>query len=296
MPTLKQAKPSRFSMGLEKLGMCLFEGATTTVCPPVVNNKVLHGLSSPADIKIVEAHYGHPMTDYEFYGQLALTVPHTLHIIDPKNGEHLLTLGVLKVQGKLAPSVAEQADPNQNYQFVMEDLDAEAATGVSLYRKRTEAGAKLVNIDRDDPDYLIALCRFMAPHSAGVKTRDQAFAKLGEFIDGKLTRSSNEAVDYFNEHLDPAYGGQTPKEDIYIRVDVEEAIRLNIIRYDYQKTTYVNSAIPSDTNYGRSKEDVVNFLKSVSNLDHLGSGGAKDAPYSIRLQIAKQRNGTTGKG
>jgi hypothetical protein len=147
---------------------------------------------------------------------------------------------------------------------------------------------KLSEIDEKDPDYMIALCKYMCSFQGGIKTKDQAFSKLTEFIEGKITRKANEAVDYFLENVDPSFGGHTPKEQIFVRVDVEEAIKRNIIRLDRNRGVYTNSSLP-DSDYGRDKDAVVNFLLAISNSDHLGSGSHKDEPYSIRLQLASNR-------
>lgn len=289
MASIKQARTKRFSMGLEQLGMCLFEGASTTVTPAVVQGRVQHGLSNKEDIAKVEKFYGHKLdSDVDFWGTLVLSVQHTVSTLDLSSGEDILTIGVLKAQGKLSPTVADQDDPNENYQFVVVDEGAEATVTATLQRKRVTAMRKLSEIDEKDPDYMIALCKYMCSFQGGIKTKDQAFSKLAEFIEGKLTRKASEAVDYFLENIDPQFGGHTLKEQIFVRVDVEEAIKRNIIRLDRSRGVFTNSALP-DSDYGRDKDAIVNFLLAITNADHLGSGSPKDEPYSIRLQLSRNK-------
>lgn len=286
---LKQARTNRPSMGLERDGQCLFEGALTTVSPAIVRGQVIHGLTNSKDIKAVEDWYGQPFKNLDFYGSLVLNVPHTLTVVDPSNGEDVLRMGVLAAQGKLAPSVQEQDDPNQNYQFVKYNPDAEANLKATLTTKRITASAKLVQIKEKEPDYLIALCAYICNNAAGIKGADAAFLKLGEYIEGKLTANKNDAVDYFLRTLDPVYGGEVTKDHVFVSVDAKRAIHLNVIRYDTSRGVHYNAALP-ESNYGRTFDEVVEFLSAFSNSDHLG-GGPKDTPYSVRGQIARIEEG-----
>lgn len=276
-------------MGLEKDGQCLFDGATTTVTPALVQGRIQHGLSRPDDIKVVEAYYGKSLTkDTDYYATLLLEIPHTLTVLNKKNGEDVLKLGVLFAQGKLAPSVAEQDDPNANYQFVEHDDDAVAEVNATIYTKRAKATAKLVEIHEKEPKYLLALCHYICNFNSGVRKPDAAFLKLGEYIDGKLTDKKGEAVDFFLRHLDPIYGGVKPKEEVFVRVEVERAKSLHIIRFDPARGCWYNAAIPG-SDYGKTIDNVVEFLLAQTNAEHLG-GGPKDQEFSIRFQIAKSEN------
>ncbi len=276
-------------MGLEEDGQCLFEGASTTVTPAIVNNKVMHGLKTPADIKKVEEGYGQPFTNLAFYGgAVQIPVSHTLDPVDPNNHIHILKMGVLAAQGKLAPSVQDEGDPNKFYQFVLEDPEAEKDLKMTLYDKRHDAIYKMRQIKDKEPGYLIALCSYICNFSSGEKKVSGAALKLGEFIEGKLSKNSNDAVDYFLQLLDPEYGGTKPKAEVIVRVEVEKAIHMGIIKKDRQKQVYYNGAMV-DSDYGRTPDEVVTYLLSHTNADHLG-GGPKDEPYSIRKQIA-QREG-----
>jgi hypothetical protein len=296
MSYLVQAKTTRQSMGLETMGQCLFDGATTTVTPAVIQGKVIHGLTRQDDIKAVEGFYGKTFKDHvDFYASLVLEVPHTLSVLNRESGEDILKLGVLSAQGKLAPSIDEQDDPNAFYQFVERDDDKVAATDATLFSKRIDAYSYLKQIKDKEPDYMLALCHYICNFNSGVKKPDQAFKKLGEYIDGKITGDGkkNEAVNYFLRILDPAYGGEKPKEEVFVRVDVERAKSLHIIRFDRTRGVWYNAAI-AGSDYGTRIEDVVEFLLAITNADHLG-GGPKDAEYSIRKQIAKAEAGNNFK-
>jgi hypothetical protein len=276
-------------MGLEEEGQCLFEGAVTTVSPAIVNSKVIHGLKAKEDIKKVEEGYGQPFTNLAFWANISIPVSHTLDPVDPDSPQHILKMGVLSASGKLAPSVQDEADPNRFYQFVLEDPDAEKELKMSLYDKRHDAIYKMRQIKDKEPGYLIALCSYICNFNSGEKKVSGAALKLGEFIEGKLSKNSNDAVDYFLQILDPAYGGTKPKEEVIVRVEVEKAIHLGVIKKDRQKQIYYNGAMV-DSDYGRTPDEVVSYLLAVSNADHLG-GGQKDEPYAIRRQIAQIESG-----
>lgn len=285
---LKQANSQRPAMGLENLGLSAFEGATTTYSPCIFKGKVQHGLTGKEDIKIVEEHYGMKLDDptrANDWANLILSVNHDIVPLDLSNGEDLLRLSVLRAQGKLAPSIEEQADPNANYFFVLVDEGAEDEAKASIYARRTGAQIKLLEIKNDAPKYLLALSKYLINFQAGVNNVEAAYAKLCEYIDGKLTKGKkSDALDIFLRTLDPAYGGQTNREEIFLRVDIQKAINLQIIRRNDVKGHFYNAAIP-DSNYGRTPDEVYSFLTLLSNTDQLGTGNDSDAPYAIRWQL-----------
>jgi len=273
-------------MGLEKMGINKFEEATTTLTPAILHGKVVHGLAG-GDVKLVESHYGRPFSDTEFYGQLIITVEHTPTPIDPSNGEDILKLGLLKAEGKLAPSILDQDDVNKNYEFVLSEEGQDEEVKASVYRRRGKAIAALDEMDRKDRDYMVTVAKYLTNFSGGIKTTDQAYAKLTEFIEGKLSAKAGEAIDVFLDALDESYGGKLPRQELNVRVDIERALKTNIIRFDHSRGCYYNVA-NADSNYGRNKDEVVSYLLQPSNMDELGTGSSKDKPYSVRLQLHKK--------
>lgn len=291
MITIRQARTKKNKMGLEQMGIQLFEGAETQVTPAVINNKVFIGYDEKKEadtIKVIEKHYGRPLTDLSFYGSLILRIQHMPFTIDPSNGEDLLKLGVLKAQGKLAPSASEQDDPNKDYQFVMFDERQESAIKLSVYQKRAKAASYLNTILEKDPDYLLALCHYNCNYSTGISSKEGAFVKLSELIDGKLSELKEVTVDSFLKSLDPVYGGDINKDWLMARVLVASALHYNILRYSSQKGYFYNVALPDGENvsYGRNLDQVTDYLLQIHNSDHLGTGTDKDHPWAIRYQLS----------
>lgn len=280
-------------MGLERYKLNSFEGAEQTVSPVIFRNKVQHGLKTQADIDLVESHYNMSFTDPARFGDWAgifIRVPHIEYIIDLKNGQDVLMLGLLAEQGYLAPSIAEQGDVNKRYKFVLHNEAEIDELKVSIYARRAKAISKITEILEKEPKYLVAVCRYLLSSSTGIQNKNQAFVKLTEYIEGKLSvdGKKGEAVDTVLAALDPSYGGSLTKETLYISLDVSDAIYHNIIRYDNTKQFYYNVAAEG-SNYGRTRDDVMAYLSAVTNADHLGTGSFDDAPYSVRYQLEKLR-------
>lgn len=293
MITLKQARTKNFKMGLEQMGIQLFEGAETHLTPAIVGNKVQTGYDEVREketIKIIENHYGRPLTDLNFYGSLILVIPHSASTLDPKNGVDLLKLGVLRAKGKLAPTVADQDDVNKNYQFVMVDERQEASLEASIYKKRGQAHSIITEIMKDDPAYLIALCQYNCNYASNIKSAEAAYVKLVKLIDGNLSEKKEATLDSFMSSLDPKYGGDINKVWLATRVIVAAAVYFNIIRFSSQKGYFYNTALPDGegVEYGRNLEGVTDFLTRMENSDHIGTGTEKDHPWSIRYQLVKR--------
>lgn len=288
---IQQAKTNRAAMGLEKHGLSVFENANTTYSPAVVGGKVMHGLESREDIKVVEEYFGHSLSsssDLKFWANVVVTMPHTNYIINPNSGPDVLLMGLLKASGELAPSIEEQADPNRRYKFVLYNATAIDEAKASVTLRRGKMVTKLTELYEKEPKYIIALCRYLWDFREGqIRNAEQAFGKLTEFIEGKMTKGSkSDPIEKLKDALDPKYGGNLSKETLYISLDVRDAIALNIIRFDTGKQYFFNAAAEG-SNYGRTTEEVLRFLAAVTNSDHLGAGSKDDQPYSIRLQLSK---------
>ena len=285
---LKQANAKRPAMGLEDLGLCVFENAASTYSPAVVNGVVQHGIENPKDIALVEQYYNRKFDraeDLQSWANLILQVEHSQMPIDPKNPEDILRLGILKVQGKLAPSIDEQSNPNANYVFVLVNEGAQQEEEASIYKKRRDAHGLLKEISEKSPKYMIALAKYLLNFQGGSNSENAALLKLSEMIDGKLHAKKAEAIDQFVNSLDPIYGGRITKEEITLRVDIQRAITQGIIRRN-DKGIYYNPAVPG-SDYGNSPDQIYTFLSQIVNSDHLGTGTDTDAPYSVRYQLKK---------
>lgn len=288
---LKQANTGKPAMGLETQGLQLFEPAFTTISVPVVGNTVYHGLTNESDISKVETYYGRKFTERpDLWGQVSIDVPHTVVPVDPNNAEHILMIGLLRFNDWLAPSLADEKNPNKNYKFVLYSEEKEAEISATTHRRKAAMIAVISEIDVKDPEYLITLARTLCNFSAGIKTKDQAMLKLSEFLDGKLSNMSvSECVEVFRKTLDPIYGGDTTKESLFMDLIVNDAITNNIIRWYQPKGYYYNPAVPDGVglSYGRTKKEVAEFLSAISNSDHYA--GSEYAVLDLLKNKANQK-------
>lgn len=300
MPILKQVTSAVPAMGLEQVGKSLFEGASSFFQIPQKNGKFVLDLPDP-ELKHVEKYYGCKISDEkanEVYGSLMIEVSHIPKPIDYKNAEHLLMLGIIRTLGLLAPS-EDAVNPNKNYKFVIEDLEAQNTVKTNLYQKRGKAIVILNDLYKNQPKYLVAIAKYLINFGgklslnstkqlnlrSGVRyNSEMAFNSLMEFIDGKLTNKANESVDLFLDAVDVKMGGKLPISELYTRVDVYDAVSKGVLKV--ADGYFYNPMVP-ETRYGRTTEEILNFLQDPTNSDHLGVGNESDMPFSIRRQLKK---------
>ena len=159
----QQAPPSNIMrMGLEKEGLRLFEGASTSFTIPHKNGKFMHGLSDN-DKKLVEDHYGLKFDnpeDFESWRQVIFTIRHTMEVLDPKNAEAILKQSVAKVTG-----IATDADnPDKNADFLISsDFQDEEAKMTNMER-HDRAVSKLLEL-KTTPKYLLSIAKYILPTS-----------------------------------------------------------------------------------------------------------------------------------
>lgn len=277
MLSIKQA-PTTF----KKLGNTIrkFEGTESTFEIPYVKKKWLHGLRSNKEIQKVESHYGRSFSnpeDNEFWGSLKFSLN---HFIEPLSGldnpEDLLKVRVLEASKILTSSYQDFiSNENGDRDFILYDENEETSVTASLYEKRDLAVAELVNIKKT-PKYLIAVAKSLLPVNMSIPSKDAAYVKLREYIDGKVIKNKTEAVDKFLACL------EKDKSILYVEVDFDEAFRKNVIRKNSNKRFYNPM---TGVEYGKTKDEAVSFLMNPKNQDELGTGLKGDEPYSIRAQL-----------
>lgn len=279
MIVIQQAATDQFRLGLEQEGKQLYELAASTYEIPVVNGKLNHGLT-PDEAKIVEAFYGLQFDNPDHrssWTNIVLEIKHSMKVINPSNPQDLLLLGVLKSNGILASSAEDvQMDPQAKYVFVLRNEGDEERQKATLYERLDENITRLSQINKESKKYLMALAKYLT-NSLTIGTDQLAYTKLRDYIDGKYTRTQKEALNRFETTL------EMDKTRLYTIVDVKEALYRNIIRRDVNQRFY-NPL--TTTVYGKTEEEVVDFLMRVENQDELGVG-VDAPPYSIRKQLTK---------
>lgn len=279
MIVIQQAATDQFRLGLEQEGKQLYELAASTYEIPVVNGKLNHGLT-PDEAKIVEAFYGLQFDNPDHrssWTNIVLEIKHSMKVINPSNPQDLLLLGVLKANGILATSTEDvQMDPQAKYVFVLRNEGDEERQKATLYERLDENITRLSQINKESKKYLMALAKYLT-NSLTIGTDQLAYTKLRDYIDGKYTRTQKEALNRFETTL------EMDKTRLYTIVDVKEALYRNIIRRDINQRFY-NPL--TTTVYGKTEEEVVDFLMRVENQDELGVG-VDAPPYSIRKQLTK---------
>jgi hypothetical protein len=279
---VKQAPPKNgvFKLGLEKYGESMFNGADSSFPIPIKNNKFVHGLSE-ADQKVVEQHYGLQFDNPEHkaaWGNMSFTMRHTLNALDPKNNpEDLLTLSVLKQMSLAASSLEELKDnPMVNYNFVISDDDQEIEAKASVYERTDEAIVALNTLKKSEK-HLLAVSRLLIPRTMGVgSSKELAYLKLREFIEGLIVKNKGEALTRFEQAL------EMEKEKLYLITDFREAYARNIIRKD-KKNGFYNPI--TEASYGKTEEEALKYLADPKNQGELGTGRKDDEQYTIRYQL-----------
>lgn len=280
---IKQAPTKEFRLGLEKQGLQYFEITESTYEMPFVKGKWQHGLTD-SEKKLVEEHYGKEFDnpkDFDFwaYELPSFTLDHTVQGIDLKNPEDILKIGVLKAMKILASDIEETEHSMAGYGFYISNTEDEEGHKASLYERRDQAIADLLDIKKS-AKYIIAFAKFLLPPAIHIGDANVAYTKIREFLDGKLKTTTSKtkggAIDSFN------YTKEIEKTVLYATIDYREAVKRNIIRLN-ENQRYYNVA--TGTVLGKNEEECIKFLLDPKNQDELGMGTKSDKSYSIRNQL-----------
>lgn len=274
-------------MGLEEEGLQVWELATSLVPIPKRMGKWNHGLTKE-ELKVVEDYYGHSFDNPDhdsFWNNQMFQIKHTRMVLRPDNPEDILKAGIIKTMGLAATSMQEvENNPMARYTFVIEDAAAEQEMATSLYEMQDECIVELNKL-RNTPNserYLFALAVHLFPQGmvgsiSDIKASTKlVYTRLREFIDGNHTETQKDGPTKFLAALD------IDKGRMLVKCDVTEAIRHGVIRKDRTKNQYYNSM--SQTVYGKSVDQVVDFLLQQDQEEELGIG-SNPPSWSIRTQL-----------
>jgi hypothetical protein len=275
------ANEGEFKLGLEEEGMNVYPTGSNTLEIPMRNSKWLHGLT-PEELIIVEQHYGHSFSKpehNEFWSNISFEVKNYLQSVDIERPDNILMVSILKQSGMCAESMDEVEDKRMHqFIYVIKRKDEDDQKKLSLYERQDEAIVQLNRVKKSSNKYMLALAFQATPNPFELGSNyDIAYTRLRELIDGKFTDNKYEGIDRFNAAL------QLPKEKLYATVDVNLAIRKNIIRRN-GKMHYYNPL--SNVEYGKTVDSIVDYLLDPTNQEEYGV--SKDAPpYSIKKQLER---------
>jgi hypothetical protein len=264
----------------EKLGHKLrrFENCTSRfeIFYDAGRKKFNHGLSKEEQER-VEAHYGRSFenpNDLEFWSNINFEIKHDVEPVDMENPPDLLKVRAFQALKSLG-NFNDIISGDSTSDFMLTDESKETELEATLYEKRDLAIAKLIQV-KQSTKYCIGIAKFLLPGSIKISTLDDAYTKIRQFLDGKIIKGSNEAIRQFNNACD------LPKDELYVTVDFNEALRKNIIRKNADGKFH-NPL--TGTEYGKTSKQSIMYLMQPSNQEEIGAGGKSDKPYSIRYQL-----------
>jgi len=281
--TIKQAKTNSKFMGqpVRRLPQ------TSTNFPiPFTNGEWKHGLKEDNDpekceVRKVEKFFNHSFSNPEhndYWGGFRFKLSHETDTIDSTNMRHLLKKRILQDRGQLVSSLRNDGTSVED--FVLYNEQEETNVTASLYKRRDKAIVELNKLSKT-PLYIIAVANYLLPENMWVNNEETAYVRLRDFIEGRepfITQKGKNIESFF-------FAVELEKEELYVSVDVKEALKRNVIRK--VGNSYQNMA--SGITYGRNTEEVITFLMSPANQDELGNNSKNDLPTSIRQQLKNKR-------
>ena len=267
-------------LGMEEYNMSMWDGTTVLMDVPMKGNRYVHGLTKDEveELKSFDK-LGIDLDSEEgqqFLADFQISIPSRLSSLDLDNPRDFLSLKILQASGNIiAPSKGEATTGNVKYGFYIQNKDEEARSNNITLRTVNQAITKIENLSIENPEFFLAVCKFILPDNVGLGTNvDVAYSKINEFVRASLD-GAKRFLDAINENV-------VSKHKIYITNDIKTAIRKNVIRKN-QKGYYYNPM--TNTEYGKNLEEVINFLMDVKNIDEMGTGENDDANYSIKYQL-----------
>lgn len=279
MIAIKQA-PSQ----VKKLGADIrrFPHCSTFLEIPYSKNKWQHGLKNQEEIDLVENFYGASFDnpqDNHIWADLSFSINHRIEPIGSMtNPEELLKVRIYQSTGSLTEST--YIDRYDKADFILYNEDEEADLTMTLYEKRDLAVSNLVELKKK-PQLCITVAKYLLPRHMRINTLAKAYTGLRDFIDGKIIKNKNEAVDEFMKAVDLDIA------TLKVTVDFEEAKMKNVIRRN-KNNEWVNNL--SGAVLGRTPKEVISYLLNPKNQSELGTGSSSDKSYSIRAQLKHLNN------
>lgn len=274
---IKQAPTDQFRLGHS---LQYFEDAKITTEIPLKNGKITYILSKE-EKKIVEEHYGleldNPAHVTQWLDSVILDTKATIDVISKDDPESILKKGILLANNTYAPNLEAAQDVMKGYKFVLYDKDQEEGQKYTLNEVYHDAIVELAKL-RKKKKKLLAVAKYVLPATVGIQDNDnRAYNSLTEFLDGKFEgKSRRKSIDEF---MDALYMDETR---LFVTIDFKEALRKNIIRTD-SDGYYMNPL--SGNRYGKTRDEVIDYLCNPVNQEELGLNNKEDKPYAIRYQL-----------
>lgn len=274
-------------LGFDKYQEGKFPGTKTVIIPfKQMNGQYRHGVTNETDRQFIEDKFfgGQSLESEvakEYYRTCSVELNPDITFFDTENPESLLKFYIaVSAEEIVAKSRADAKSKSMSVRpFIVEDGVEVKKEQLSVRQKVNKARAKLAELETE-PTYMVVLAKYLAPSNAGITNEQNAYIYLDDLLTGKYTDDSElVAVNRFNQAL------SVDKEILYVASDVKEAIYKNVIRK--QGGVFTNPI--SQTPYGRTEEEVVNFLSQDMNQEELGTGTPLDKPYSVRFQLKNRK-------
>lgn len=268
-------------MGLEKHGMSVFPGVESNFEIPMRNGRYYVGQDNPKyeqKIAKFEEQLGFKFdsdTGQDWLESFNITLSHDVSALDPNVLADAFTLHILEINdGYGIVALNEEAIANaaiNTFKFAVTSDEAEINKRVSKKQIKTTAFTILNELYDGNSSRIITIAKYLLNFNGTSTDRMGAFDKLHDFIDSSV---SNAEKFVQSTKLDMEY--------ILTVVKVKDAIAKNIISLS-KDGFYYNRM--SNTKYGRTESEAIDFLLKPINIHELGEGLEDDLPYSISAQL-----------
>ena len=274
---IKQAKTDQFRLGSS---LQFFADAELTTEIPLKNGRIVYQLSKE-EKELVENFYGleldNPAHTMEWLERVTLNTKPTIDVVNADDAESVLKKGILLANNTYAPSLEASQDVMKGYKFVLYDQGQEELQKYTLNEVFHKAIGELIKL-RKKSRKLLAVAKYVLPATVGIQDNEErAYNSLTDFLDGKFEgKSRRKSIDEF---LGALYMDETR---LFVTIDFKEALRKNIIRTDADGY-YMNPL--SGNRYGKTRDEVIDYLCNPINQEELGLNNKDDKSYSIRYQL-----------
>lgn len=269
-------------MGLEKYGLSCFPGVTSSFEIPIRNGRYNIGRGDEkyeSKLKEFEEKLGFSFDSMEgqtWLENFTIDLSHDVEAIDRSVLEKDFMLHVLEVNkgyGIIAMSEDDIHDAAINtFKFAVTSKEKEIEKRVSKKEIRYQAAGILRDLYESKNNRIILIAKYLLAVGNGLdNNKTEAFDKLSDYIELSLS-NAEKFIEVSKLEI----------EYIIAVVKVKEAIFRGIISLGQDGVFYNRM---SNTKYGRTESEVIEFLLMPSNLPELGEDLKDDMPYSISAQL-----------
>lgn len=286
---IKQRTPQEGEeiMGLERFGYVMFPDSTTTLEIPYMNGRhklgnysgkdaTKFGLTSKQQTEF-EDYFGVKFDTpegFKFLNEYQISISHLTNPFDENDIKQKFEMTVMKANDGMGLVDVNTTQDVTRYPFVLVDEQQEIEVKTNRNVTRNEAIVKLEKLN-EDKKKIVRVAKYIFNLNLDI-TPVQAYNQLNDFIFDKFQN-----CDTFNQAL----GLDDEWVDTF--VTVKDAIHSGIIRRQ-EDGWYVNNA--NTEKLGKTVEEITRYLNHPDNAGTLGTGGTKDAPYSIKAQLKHKLN------